>query len=71
MQRHQYARSYFETFTHAMRQGTPLPFIILFFRSAFINRLDIILCYNAMGFTGKRPRIGLSVPSGLFCAEND
>ena len=66
MHRHQYARSRFETSTHAMRQGTPLPLLILSFQSAFVNTLDIILCYNAIGFTGKRPRIGLSIPRGLF-----
>ncbi len=49
-----------------MRQGIPLPLLILSFQSAFVNTLDIILCYNAIGFTGKRPRIGLSIPSGLF-----
>lgn len=67
MHRHQYARSRFETTTHAMRQGTTLPFIMLFSRHDFY-RLDISfqLCYNAIGFTGKRPRIGLSIPSGLF-----
>ena len=54
-----------------MRQGISLPLSILSFQSAFVNKLDIILCYNAIGFTGKRPRIGLSIPSGLFFyAEN-